>query len=151
MALSMGFFLCERYYRFKSHTINNHRNSTRFLRAAARDFDCNEDLFKAFWSLFRNGVQHQGAPKKQYKAFWLPGEPTIRIKWAIGDMLPHRPAYISADGVKRIGICPWKFTAFMLKKFLENERALKSSVSHGFGQVLAQPATLPIITELPFK
>jgi hypothetical protein len=88
IALSIGFSLCERYYRIKSNTITKHQVSDPFLRHAARDYNCDVDLFKAFWNLFRHGIQHQGAPKKKYKATWLPGKPTVRINWAIGETCP---------------------------------------------------------------
>lgn len=151
VALSIGFFLCERYYRIKSNTITKQTESKQFLEAAARDFNCDVHLFKAFWNLFRHGIQHQGSPKKKYKAHWLPGKPTIRVNWAIGHDLPHRPAYVTTDNTKRIGIDPWKFTRFILTRFLEHPRMLERSVSHAFGSDLQQPQKPPVIRQIPFK
>ncbi len=151
LALSMGFFLCERFYRIRSNTITQHWKTLPFLTAAARGYDCDLRVFQAFWDLFRNGIQHQGAPKKRYTAHWLPGKPKVRLRWVIGDSLPYRPAYIVADGVRRVGVNPWEFTRFILRRFLETPRALERSVSHGFGNILPQPATEPIINVIPYS
>jgi hypothetical protein len=151
MALSMGFFLCERYYRIRSHTINRHHISKDFLEAAAKDFDCEIHLFRAFWALFRHGIQHQGSPKKKFRADWLPRKPIIRIKWAIGADLHYRPAYVQTDDVKRIGISPWKFTEFVMRKFLKNPQALEGAISHAFGDTLKQPKKVPVITQIAFN
>ena len=148
IALSIGFFLCERYYRIKSNTITKHRLSKPFLTAAAKDFDCNYQLFRYFWSLFRNGIQHQGAPKKSF--FDRDAKRIVRLKWAIGDIFSHRPGYVYTDGVKRIGVCPWKFTRFIIGKLLNDEQALRRSISHAFGSIMEQPQTLKIV-EHPFK
>jgi hypothetical protein len=134
-ALSIGFFLCERYYRIKTNTITQHRKTERFLKAAAKDFDCNYQVFRTFWYLFRNGIQHQGAPKKSFVDYSNPLKPTIRMRWALSDWISHRPGYLVMDNTKRVGVCPWKFTRFILCKFLKNERALERSTSHSFGSI----------------
>jgi hypothetical protein len=151
VALTIGFSLCERYYRIRSNTITDYRKTVPFLTAAARDFNCDVHLFQVFWSIFRNGIQHQGSPKKKYKANWLPNKPEVRINWAIGSDFSHRPAYIITDHIKRIGVDPWKFTRFVLCKFLSDPRSLERSISHAFGSILTQPQKPPRIIEIPFR
>src|ERR1035441_6434433 len=141
MALSMGFFLCERYYRIKTNTITKHNRTEPFLKSAAKDFDCNYEVFCTFWYLFRNGIQHQGAPKKSFIDYSDALKRKVRMKWAIADWFSHRPGYLIMDTTKRVGVCPWKFTRFMLCKFLTNERALERSTSHAFGSILKAPQT----------
>ncbi|MHB1078919.1 MAG: hypothetical protein ACYC67_05920 [Prosthecobacter sp.] len=152
VALSMGFSLCERYYRIKSRTITKHWKTHPFLEAAARDFDCDPHLFQAFWDVFRNGIQHQGAPKKTYTAHWLPQKPKpkIRLEWAMGGSLSYKPIYIYTDKVKRVGVDPWKFTRFVLTKFLQNPHLLERSVSHRFGSDLPQPQSPPKFVQISF-
>ena len=144
IALSMALFLCERYYRIKSNTTKVN-DSAPFLDAAARDFDCSLDLFKKFWNIFRHGIQHQGSPNNEIRAVWLPSKPVIQTKWAIGGDLPFHPCYVETDSIRRVGIDPWKFADFVLKKFLTDSNALADVSANDFGDELAQPASIPII------
>lgn len=66
VALSIGCFLCERYYRSVAGTQDKWRDRT-VLERATQDLDVSKDFFEDFWDIFRHGTQHQGTPKKKKK------------------------------------------------------------------------------------
>lgn len=138
VALSMGFFLCERYYRIKSNTITQHSKTEPFLKKAAWDLDCDLKLFRHFWYLFRNGMQHQGQPKKKFRDFQFGGR-TFRYRWMIGAEFGQRPSLCVNNGLRIIAINPWKFTRFMLTRFIQNPAILRRSISHSFGDIFPLP------------
>ena len=80
VALSIGFQLCERFYRAQTGTQDNWRNDT-FKDSAADDLGVDRQIFRRFWDVFRNGLQHQGSPKHyQHEG--------ISYKWEISSDLP---------------------------------------------------------------
>jgi len=134
--LSMGFQLCERYFRIKSNTITKHWKYT-FLKRAAKAYNTDQTLFGDFWFLYRHGLQHQGSPKKKVKVH--DSKKVRRYKWAISDSFTYRPTICNHKGRKVICIYPNEFTAFMLRLFLRNTKLLERSVSHAFGDIFPMP------------
>ena len=97
VVMSIGFFLCERYFRSVTCTTDDHKDIS-FRNRAADDLDVNRDFFEDFWNIYRNGIQHQGSPKRQVIDKKIPnthqskpGYP-ISYKWRIGsfDSLPQK-------------------------------------------------------------
>ena len=63
LALSAALFLCERYYRAKTNT-HEKKKSPLFMKAAAQDMGLSLIDFNRFWQVYRNGMLHQGMPKR---------------------------------------------------------------------------------------
>lgn len=65
VALSMGLFLCERYYKLEARIQDEETTSKddQFRNKAAKDLNVNSTFFCHFWQVFRNGMQHQATPK----------------------------------------------------------------------------------------
>ena len=144
VALAMGFQLCERFYRIKSHTITDHRSNA-FLKPAAKAYNVDHPFFHDFWFLYRHGIQHQGSPKRKVRVLGSNPARYRRYKWAIDARFPERPVECVINNKKAICIDPWKFTAFMLRKFLQNPKELEKSVSHAFGDIFPIPDDTPWI------
>src|SRR5438128_2038164 len=72
VVMGIGFFLCERYFRSMTGKPDDWWDHS-FKNLAADHFDVNRDFFDDFWNIYRNGVQHQGSPKRQTVAKPKPG------------------------------------------------------------------------------
>jgi len=135
--LSMGLFLCERYFRIKAGCVRSDNLNDKFFRKAARAFRCEVDLFERFWNIYRNGMQHRGQPQKWIRE-WNPLR-TKKIKkrygWSISHLYSYKPTQQVIDGKKVVCIFPNDFTAFVLNKFLEDPSSLKRSIRHQFGDI----------------
>ena len=55
IALSIGCFLCERYYRIVTNTQET-QDGIPFQNAAAADLNVNQAFFRNFWKVYRAGV-----------------------------------------------------------------------------------------------
>lgn len=140
--LSMGLFLCERYYRIRSNSIKKDGLPDKFHKMAARDFGCTPALFKRFWLVYRHGIQHRGQPQRWIMETQTPGTPKkkVRVGWLIDDSFLHRPTECLSRGKKTICVDPEKFTRFVLWRFLKNEPALGRSIRHQFGSIFPMSA-----------
>lgn len=152
IALSMGMFLCERYYRTKTGThdlpdkkdkesLQGYDQAFRYL--AATDLGIRHDHFNHFWNVFRNGIQHQGMPR------------TIEDRDKTGKILRIYKGRISTkegyseiptmeeDGkVTYIKLNPWAFTKKMIKKFKDHPTILELGFHHAFAEVYESQTSL---------
>ena len=128
-ALSIGFLLCERYYRIVANTQEVVKDN-KFKKAAAKDLNVNATFFQRFWSAYRNGLMHQGTPK-------VHEEDGIKYKWRIDDKYHEYPTYFDKGGFRYVCLNPWKFTDFMIAKFLGNPSRLNGSLIYQFGKILS--------------
>ncbi len=101
-ALSIGLFLCERYFRFKSNSTDLWREEA-FLREAATHFETGFAFFSQFWECYRHGMQYSGAPKTDGQS-----------GWDINDAYPAAPTRALDKGKTIICLNPWKFTEEMI-------------------------------------
>jgi hypothetical protein len=135
--LSMGLFLCERYFRIKASCIRSDHLNDAFFRKAARAFDCDRVMFERFWNIYRHGMQHRGQPQKWIKE-WSPAagqKVKRRYGWSISHDYTYRPTQRVIRGKKVVCIFPNDFTAFVLKTFLDDPKTLKRSIRHQFGDI----------------
>lgn len=135
--LSMGIFLCERYYRIKSQCITKDSLPDKFYDVASKDIGVDLDVFERFWGIFRHGIQHRGQPQKWFKE-WNTSR-TRKVKrrygWSIDASYSYKPTMRLIGNKKVICIFPNAFTAFMLTKFITNQAYLRRSVRHQFGEI----------------
>jgi hypothetical protein len=130
LAMSVGFFLCERYYKEKAKLENAEDCSLddRFRNKAAKDLGVNPEFFLHFWQVYRNGMQHQATPKK-YKT------KDYNYRWSISSDYHEIPMYYDKDGFRVICIDPWKFCDLMIQKILSDHVCLKKSIVYEMGKV----------------
>jgi hypothetical protein len=101
-ALSLGLFLCDRYFRHKSDSMDAWREE-KFLAEAATHYGMEYELFREFWSIYRHGMLYQGAPKA-----------TEAYGWALSEDYSSVPTKVSLKGKAVIGLNPWGFAAEMI-------------------------------------
>jgi len=128
-ALSIGFLLCERYYKIK-HTLPEDDKSI-FKNKAAEDMDINMEFFSIFWSTFRNGLMHKGSPQTYERA-------GIIYKWRISHLFDAFPTYYDKDGFRFICLDPWKFTDHIISQFLEHPEHINGSIAYALGHILTE-------------
>ena len=128
-ALSIGFLLCERYYKIK-HTLPEDDKSV-FKNEAAKDMDINMEFFSVFWSTYRNGLMHVGNPMPYDRA-------GIKYKWRISHEFDEFPTYYDKDGFRFICLDPWKFTDCIVGKYLAKPENINGSVSYELGHILTE-------------
>jgi hypothetical protein len=144
LAMSLGLFLFERYYRIKSgtHDVEPNPNTTgkdwdaEFKKCASSDLDIDLDFLTAFWTVFRNGIQHQGMPKRVHRGYKNKGK--IWHYWDISVNYPPLPqVHWISDTEMVICISPWKFAEFMIYKFETEPTMLDKGFNHAFGEIRA--------------
>ena len=101
-ALSIGLFLCERYFRHKSDSLDAWRED-KFIAEAARHFGTDAEFFLEFWRIYRHGILYQGAPLA-----------TESYGWAMNGEFSSVPTKVSVDGNAIICLSPWSFAEEML-------------------------------------
>jgi len=126
VALSIGLFLCERYFRSITKTIDNH-NDPAFKLEAARYLNVDAAFFRAFWNIYRNGMQHQGSPKQ-----------TADYSWCVNAEFPPIPARAVVNGKEVICINPWAFTAKMIALWKNDPERLAQLSSHQLGAIFSK-------------
>jgi hypothetical protein len=139
LALSMGLFLCERYYKMEAKIQDEEGTSKddQFRNKAAKDLNVNAKFFGHFWQVYRNGMQHQATPK----TYEIDG---ITYKWSFDAEYEAHPMYFDKDGFRIICLNPWKFTDFMIHKILKKPACLKKSVVYELGRIREKdPALKP--------
>jgi hypothetical protein len=117
VVMSIGFFLCERYFRSMTGNPDNWQDQS-FKALAAAHFDINLDFFEDFWNVYRNGIQHQGSPKREtiQKKQTAPNQPLnkpgypIEYRWRIDGSFDSMPQKAVVGGVTYICINPFGFT-----------------------------------------
>lgn len=146
VALSVGFLLCERYYRVTT-TSQEEVDGDKFRNKAAEELDVNKEFFSVFWAAYRNGLMHQGTPK-------IYERDGIRYKWMIDAQFDEYPTYYDKDGIRFICLNPWKFTDFMISKFLESPQHLNGALVYELGhifdaQLIGRPTRVPLASSYP--
>lgn len=132
LALSAALFLCERYYRALTNTLHEKgiRDDETFKIEAAKDFRLSLDDFKCFWIVYRNGIQHQGTPKKYID------KNGIKYFSQISDEFNAIPEIYKLNAYKRlIRLSVWKFADFIIDKFKTNPAVFRKAISHTFPEV----------------
>lgn len=139
LAISLGLFLCERFYRI---TTNTHDDApapypddwdSRFKDEAAKDLNIDRDFFEAFWAVYRNGVQHQGMPRKTFRGY--KGGKQIWQRWDISVDYHDLPQVVWDGDDMVICLNPWAFIKRMIKKFSDAPEELQKGFNHAFGEV----------------
>jgi len=102
VVLNIGLFLCERYFRSKSDSLEAWREE-KFLAAAAEHFGVEYDLFREFWAVYRHGMLYRGIPQA-----------SDAYGWGMSDAYSSRPTKESVGGKSIIGLDPWKFAEEMI-------------------------------------
>ena len=143
LAMSLGLFLFERYYRIKAGTHDVQPKASKdsgvdwdapFKEHASEDLNIDEDFIIAFWAVFRNGVQHQGMPKQVLRGYKNKGQ--VWHRWDISVDYPALPQVHWTSATEMvICISPWKFAEFMIKKFESEPEMLEKGFNHAFGEV----------------
>jgi hypothetical protein len=135
VALSIGLFLTERYFRDETGTIDNHRSGA-FKVPAAAFFQTEQAFFDAFWDVYRNGMQHQGSPKA-----------TTPHGWDInGDYRSPNPMKATHRGREIICLNPWMFTDKIISLWENNLGVIARTSSHQLGNTSTQAfAALPVV------
>lgn len=131
LALSAALFLCERYYRALTNTLDGSRDDEKFKIAAAKDLGLSLEDFNCFWIVYRNGVQHQGTPKK-----YIDKKNQIKYFFHISDEFSELPKVNKINAYKReIRLNVWKFADLIVNKFKTNPEVFKKAVSRTFPEV----------------
>jgi hypothetical protein len=131
LALSAALFLCERYYRALTDTLNGKRDDEKFKIAAAKDLGLSLEDFNCFWIVYRNGVQHQGTPKK-----FIDKKNQIKYFFHISDEFNGIPEIHKINAYKReIRLNVWEFADLIINKFKTNESVFRKAVSRTFPEV----------------
>ena len=147
IALSIGFFLCERYYRIKMGTTEsiskkekekkeNEGYDDRFKHAAAAALGISPGEFIDFWLVFRNGIQHQGMPKRL--RIKNEKEEVVRV---YGHAISVEPGFEASPKKEKfadyilISVNPWKFTQKMMDNFLNDQESLKIGFEHALAEI----------------
>jgi hypothetical protein len=133
VAMSVGFFLCERYFRSFTGVGDDQSGaaSQTFKAAAAARFDVNATWFSHFWTIYRHGMQHQGSPKNDT----IGGAGGISYRWLVDGGFPDMPARWVNGGHTYICINPWGFTQRMIDLFLNDEARIGELGTHQLGEV----------------
>jgi hypothetical protein len=117
VALSMSFALFERYVKSDLKRKGQEANPANFFADAAALTGVDIDLFKKFWGMYRDGIQHYLQPKQ----FTSNG---IEYGWVIDSQFPAMPYYLmNSDTERVIALDPWKWADFVLGLY-ENDPAI---------------------------
>ena len=130
LALSAALFLCERYYRTLTNT-QDLRNEKPFKKEAAKDLGLELEDFNRFWHVYRDGIQHQGMPRR-----FVDDKNNVTYGWNMDGRFSAIPT-IYAVGAQRqeIRLNPWKFAELMISKFRDHPSILENATLHAFGEV----------------
>jgi hypothetical protein len=140
VAMSIGLFLCERYFRSVTDTQDDSRREATaiFRNRAAFVLGVNPLFFKRFWNVVRNGIQHQGMIKTTPLGDRL-------YSWRLDGRYPALPAQLVVNGVCCICINPWGWTQKMIDLWLADPARLEEQTTHRFGGIFETDAGEPIL------
>lgn len=129
IALSVSFALFERYVKSDLKRKEQEANPGNFFADASSLTGVDLDLFKKFWGMYRDGIQHYLQPKQ----FTSNG---IEYGWVIESQFPAMPYYVVDTPTERvIAIDPWKWTDFVLELYEKDPAILGIMESHAFGGI----------------
>jgi len=130
LALSAALFLCERYYRAVTDTLDKTEDDETFKIEAAKDLGLRLEDFKSFWMVYRNGVQHQGIPRK------CVDKNEVKYSWQISDDFDAIPQVNRINAYKRdVRLNVWKFADLIINKFKTNPEVFQKATSKIFAEV----------------
>ena len=130
LALAGALFLCERYYRALTKTHYGRGEYTPFKKAAAEDFGLTLDEFESFWMVYRNGVQHQGIPRRYID------RNKVEYVWHIDDAFGAIPEFYKINDFKiEIRLNVWKFADMIIDKLRNNPSVFRVAMTHSFAEV----------------
>lgn len=131
VALSAALFLCERYYRALTNTLHGKKDNETFKIAAAKDLGLDFEDFNSFWIVYRNGIQHQGTPKK-----YIDRKKQVKYFFHISDEFSGIPEIYKINAYKReIRLNIWMFADLIIEKFKTNPDVFQKALSHTFPEV----------------
>jgi hypothetical protein len=131
LALSAALFLCERYYRALTDTLYGKRDDETFKIEAAKDLGLSLEDFNCFWIVYRNGVQHQGTPKK-----YIDKKKQLKYFFHIDEEFSGIPEIHKTNAYKReIRLNVWKFANLIINKFKTNPAVFQKAISSMFPEV----------------
>jgi hypothetical protein len=116
VAFQVSFALWERFIKSLLKFERIKANSENFFNRSAEHLNIDLDLFKKFWGLYRDGIQHYLQPKP----FTSGG---IRYGWGIDASYGALPEFheLSADH-KIIRISPWKWAILVAQEWRKAPR-----------------------------
>ena len=130
LALSAALFLCERYYRALTDTLYGRKDDETFKVEMAKDFGLSPDEFKCFWMVYRNGMQHQGTPRRYFD------KNKVKYYSQISDEFNAIPEIHKVNAYKReIRLNVWKFADFIIDKFKNNPEVFQKAIAGTFPEV----------------
>ncbi len=143
VVMSIGFFLCERYFRSLGGQPDSHLDKT-FMNLAATHFNVHPDFFDDFWNIYRNGMQHQGSPKRQVLTKHLPDKTVkpgypISYRWQIDGSFGAVPKKWVNGGHTYICINPFEFTQRMIALWHADEARMAELTNHRLGEIMDLP------------
>jgi len=131
LALSAALFLCERYYRAVTDTLSGKRDDETFKIAAAKDLGLSLEDFNSFWIVYRNGVQHQGMPRK-----YIDKKKELKYFFHIDEEFSGIPQIHKINAYKReIRLNVWKFAGLIVSKYKSNPEVFQKAISNTFPEV----------------
>lgn len=129
VALSVSFALFERYVKSDLKRKSKPANPQNFFADASNLTGVDLDLFKKFWGMYRDGIQHFLQPKR----FTSSG---IEYGWVIEAQFPAMPYYLVDTPTERvIAIDPWKWADFVLALYENDPEILDVMESHALGGI----------------
>ncbi|HRS97898.1 MAG TPA: hypothetical protein P5040_06900 [Smithella sp.] len=130
LALACALFLCERYYRALTKTHYGRGEDKPFKVAAAEDFGLTLEEFQCFWMVYRNGVQHQGIPRRYIDSN------KVEYVWHIADEFGAIPEFYKINANKiEIRLNVWKFADLIISKLKSNPSVFRVAMTHSFAEV----------------
>jgi hypothetical protein len=141
VALAMGFGLYERFITSRIHKREGDPEKERY-EEASKDFGgaVPPSDFKAFWEMYRVGVQHYFHPKHFTK-----GKDNMRWGWRISEGAGYSafPKVIQVEAdLFIITIDPWLFVEHIIYRWYEHPELMDELSATRFGSIQsAQPAS----------
>ncbi len=147
-ALAMGFGLYERFITSSIHSRGGNIEKERY-EEASRDFGkaVSPDDFKAFWEMYRVGVQHYFHPKHFTK-----GQDKTRWGWDISEEKNYSafPTVIRKEAdLFIITINPWEFVEHTIRRWHEHPELLDELGATKFGKIEVAEAPDPVDAAIP--
>jgi hypothetical protein len=151
ISIMIGSALMERYFRRKTgthHGLSKNEKirlgvlatyDTDFKNSAADTLGIPRINIVDFYSVFRNGVMHQGMPR-QITLKDGAGNVTAIYDYKIQAGLSALPER-KQDGIKiRLSMDPWAFTQTMIDLFLADQAAIDAEFDHGLAEIFSEDA-----------
>jgi len=130
IALATCCFLYERYAIAVLKKHGSKANKPSLVRQFADDFDTSEETAKAFWSVVRDGILHQGLPKQsEYGRRNLPG-------YILHHSFTNPVELVDWGGEPALKIQPWRLMFRVIELWQDNLELLEASESFPFPRIM---------------